>query len=159
MANALGRTRRLSPSAPEAVLPARSQVAVAVATGGALGAAARYGIDIALPHHPGGFPLSTFLINIVGSAALGALLAFLHDRSAHPLLRPFVGGGFLGGFTTFSTYAMQSYGLGDPVTGEGNLVLAGIYLILTPATAVSAAGVGTMLTRRVVDPASGGRVR
>lgn len=75
----------------------------AVALGGALGALARYGLGVAWPHHADGFPWATIVINISGSFAIGVLMAYIATGTRHPLLRPLVGVGFLGGYTTFST--------------------------------------------------------
>lgn len=79
-----------------------------VALGGALGALARYGLALALPVVPEEFPLATFLTNVVGGLLIGILVVLLTEvRHAHPLARPFLVTGILGGFTTFSTYAVD----------------------------------------------------
>lgn len=79
-------------------------VLAAVAVGGALGTAARYGITLVWPS-----PWAIFAINIAGCAAIGALVELLGGMSApHRLARPFFGTGVLGGFTTFSTYAVDT---------------------------------------------------
>ncbi|MEV6649930.1 fluoride efflux transporter CrcB [Streptomyces sp. NPDC051219] len=79
----------------------------AISVGGAAGASARYGASLLWPQAEGAFPWAVFWINVAGSALIGVLMALVaeHGRSAHPLLRPFLGTGVLGGFTTFSTYA------------------------------------------------------
>src|SRR5581483_852601 len=66
----------------------------AIAAGGMLGAAARYGLTRAI-----GTPWATFWINVVGSFVLGALVLVVVSR---PLLRPFLATGVIGAFTTFS---------------------------------------------------------
>jgi CrcB protein len=84
-------------------------VLVAVAVGGALGSAARYGITAAGSTPPGGFPWSVLLVNLTGCALIGALMRIISRRiAAHRLVRPFLGTGVLGGFTTFSTYAVDT---------------------------------------------------
>jgi CrcB protein len=88
---------------PHSELP----VVAAVASGGALGALARYGISAAWPHDPGQFPWSTWTINMTGCFLIGVLMVVVTRRSTHPLLRPFVGVGVLGGYTTFSTWAVD----------------------------------------------------
>ena len=82
---------------------------LAVAVGGALGALARWGIGLAWPAPHGGFPASTLLINVVGCLLMGVLVVHVVEvREAHPLVRPFLGVGVLGGFTTFSTFAVDT---------------------------------------------------
>lgn len=78
-----------------------------VALGGVIGSLARYGLAEAFPHSPGGFPWATFATNVLGCFAIGVLLVRITPRS-HPLLRPFLGTGILGGFTTFSTFAVDT---------------------------------------------------
>jgi CrcB protein len=85
-------------------------VLVAISAGGVCGALARYGIALALPHSTTAFPLSTFLINVIGCALMGLLMGVIVTRPRlHRLVRPFVGVGILGGFTTFSTYILDIY--------------------------------------------------
>lgn len=81
----------------------------AVAAGGALGAAARYGVERAWPARPDGFPWATFGINVAGCVVMGVVvMLFMEIRPAPPLVRPFLATGFLGGFTTLSTYAADT---------------------------------------------------
>lgn len=84
----------------------RWDVLLAVAAGGGLGSLARYGLGTVLPSPAGA---ATLLGNVTGCLALGALTAFLTRRPRAPrLLRPFLGVGVLGGFTTFSTYVLDA---------------------------------------------------
>lgn len=79
-----------------------------VALGGMVGAAARYGAGLLWPTAPTAFPWTTLVVNVVGCAVIGAFLVQITEgRTPHPLLRPFFGTGVLGGFTTFSTYAVD----------------------------------------------------
>jgi CrcB protein len=78
---------------------------VAVAVGGALGAAARYGASLIWPEPAGRFPWTTFGVNVLGSFALGLVIATLGHSA---MARAFLGTGVLGGFTTFSTFAWQA---------------------------------------------------
>lgn len=90
---------------PRAVLPA-------IAVGGMAGACARYAIGLAWPTPAGGVPWATLAVNAVGCLLIGVLMVFVVEvGGAHPLLRPFAGVGVLGGFTTFSTYAVQTHAL------------------------------------------------
>ncbi len=73
--------------------------------GGGAGATCRYGIGRFVGgRYQGEFPLGTFLINVTGCFAIG-LLASLHRNTA--LATAGLGTGFLGGYTTFSTYALE----------------------------------------------------
>ena len=121
-------------------------ILTAIAVGGALGAVARQLVGQALPTAPGGFPWGTFLINVSGSLLSGILMAVLGLWPAHHrLLRPFLGVGILGGFTTFSTYAVQSHEL----VRAGHPVLAIAYLSATAVVAILAVVAGVILVRAV----------
>jgi len=79
-----------------------------ISVGGVLGAEARYGLQRAMPAHAGDFPWTTLLINGVGSLAIGVLMiVVLEIAQPHRYVRPFVGVGILGGFTTYSTFAVD----------------------------------------------------
>jgi fluoride exporter len=78
-----------------------------VGAGGAVGSALRYWVTRTWPATGVGFPLGTFVVNVVGSAFLGFLVGYL-GSSAHPDLRLGLFVGLLGGFTTFSTFAVES---------------------------------------------------
>jgi CrcB protein len=84
-------------------------VLAAIALGGALGAPARHGISVLVEITPGSFPWGTFWTNVSGSFALGFVLAVLVRRyPTSRYLRPFVATGFLGAFTTYSTFAVET---------------------------------------------------
>jgi CrcB protein len=81
----------------------------AVALGGALGAVARWAVAEALPHDSGEFPWDTLLTNVAGCFLIGVLMVLVIERwPDRHLIRPFFGTGILGGFTTFSTYAVDT---------------------------------------------------
>jgi fluoride exporter len=121
-------------------------VLAAIAAGGAVGALARHLVGEALPTAPGAFPWGTFLINVSGSLLIGILITALGLLPAHHrLVRPFLGVGLLGGFTTFSTYAVQSHEL----VRSGRPVLALAYLGGTVLAAVLAVVGGVLLVRRL----------
>lgn len=85
-------------------------VMLVVAAGGAIGGAGRYLLTLALPS--AGFPWATLVENVLGCFLLGALIVFLLDVWApHRYLRPFLGVGVLGGFTTFSAYTAETRAL------------------------------------------------
>jgi len=82
--------------------------------GGAVGSLIRYLAALAInEHYDGRFPLATFLINVTGSFVIGLMLVLL-DREdlLHPNLRPLLVTGFLGGYTTFSTFEWEIFALG-----------------------------------------------
>ncbi|MEV8588139.1 fluoride efflux transporter CrcB [Streptomyces sp. NPDC051180] len=119
----------------------------AVAVGGALGASARYGAALLWPTPAHAFPWTTFTVNMAGCAALGVLMVLVAEAATapHPLVRPFLGTGFCGGFTTFSTYTLDTQRLlaaGDPTRGL-------LYLAGTAVTALAAVWAGVAATRAV----------
>jgi fluoride exporter len=118
-----------------------------VALGGAIGAVSRFGVELAWPTPRGGFPWATFSINVVGCALIGVLMVLLTDVWIdHRLIRPFAGTGILGGFTTFSTYAVDVQILvAGREAGTGLL-----YLIMTPVAALAAVWLTMALTRGAV---------
>jgi CrcB protein len=94
------------------VVRSRWDVLLVISAGGALGSLARWGVGELLPWSGEGFPWATFVENISGGFALGVLMVFLLDVwPPHRYLRPFLGVGLLGGYTTFSTYMLESRGL------------------------------------------------
>jgi CrcB protein len=113
---------------------------VAVAVGGAAGCLARHGLLTAVPTAPGGFPVGTLLVNLAGAFALGLLLEALARRGDRPLLRLGAGTGFLGAFTTYSTFAVEI----DLLTRDGAAALALGYAAasLVGGVLAVAAGVG-----------------
>lgn len=102
-----------------------------VALGGAVGSACRYLIDRAAG--PGSFPIGTLTVNLLGSFLLGLLVGWIGERIA-PGLRLALFTGLLGGFTTFSTFALESTALmrsGEMGSAIGYLVLSvGLGLVL-----------------------------
>ncbi len=78
----------------------------AVFVGGGLGAVARYGLTTLLPR--GSFPLGTLTVNILGSFCIGVIMALLIAKQAAPEWRLFLATGLMGGFTTFSAFALET---------------------------------------------------
>lgn len=120
-------------------------VVATVAAGGVVGSLARWGVGLALPTPPGGFPWATFGVNVLGSLLMGVLVVVAATRTTHPLARPFLGVGVLGGFTTFSTFAVDA----DLLLAGGHRATALAYLAATVVAAVGAAALGAVLARRV----------
>ncbi|MBR8639981.1 fluoride efflux transporter CrcB [Streptomyces tuirus] len=122
-------------------------VVTVVTLGGAAGAAARYAASLWWPAQTGAFPWTTLWVNIAGCAVIGVFMVIITEiRTAHPLVRPFFGTGVLGGFTTFSTYAVDVHKLLD--RGDAGTALA--YLVATPLAALSAVWLAARATRRVL---------
>jgi CrcB protein len=118
-----------------------------VAVGGAIGAVARYAASLWWPAESDGFPWATFGINVVGCAVIGVFMVVITDVwAAHRLVRPFFGTGVLGGFTTFSTYAVDIQKLVD--AGHPRTALA--YLAATLLAALAAVRLGVTAARRVL---------
>ena len=121
---------------------------LSIALGGALGAVARYLINLSpLNSVLGKFPLPTFVINVTGSFLIGFLMILLADKySANENLRLAIIIGFLGAFTTFSTFEMEMFGLFK----EKQLVTAFLYLALSVIVGFLGVVAGVSLGRRVV---------
>ncbi len=125
-------------------------VLAVIAAGSGLGALARYAIAQLLPTQPGHFPWATFATNVIGSFLIGVLMVAITDIwVAHHLLRPFLGVGILGGFTTFSTYASETRNLLQP----GTVALAFIYLAATLVCALLATLAAVRVTRAAYETA------
>jgi fluoride exporter len=109
----------------------RPDVLVAVACGGLLGSAARYGVGLLFPTPSAGFPWSTFLVNISGALLLGTLLVLLLERfPTTAYARAFFGTGFLGAYTTFSTYMVETVLLArDGYAGRATTYLMGSLVV------------------------------
>jgi fluoride exporter len=125
----------------------RWPVLAAITAGGVVGALARYGLTVAWPHHPGRFPWAIFTINATGCLLIGVFMVLVTDVwTGRRLLRPFLGVGVVGGYTTFSTYiadTQQTLAAGAPRT-------ALLYLAGTLITALVAVWVGDAITRALI---------
>ena len=119
---------------------------LAIAVGGLIGAEARYGLGVLVPHRVGQFAWSTVLINISGCFLLGALMVVLLEFvTPHRLARPFFGVGILGGYTTFSTFAVDI----QLMLVAHQVGTAAIYLVATVVLCAVAVWLATVLTRSV----------
>jgi CrcB protein len=125
-----------------------SAVLAVIAAGGALGAVARYLIAVTWPTPVGSFPVSTLAINVLGCAMIGVLMVLITDVwTTQRLLRPFLGTGVLGGFTTFSAYAVDIQRL----AAGAHVGTALLYLTVTPIGALLAVWMTATATRRLVN--------
>ena len=123
---------------------------VLAALGGALGALARWGVATAFPHEPGGWPWATLLVNLTGCLLIGVLLAVLLSRfPASTWARPFLAVGVLGGYTTFSTFAVDIVQAGE----AGAWLTAVGYLLASVLGGVACVVVGLAGARAVLRPA------
>ena len=120
---------------------------LSVAVGGSLGAVARYLINISpLAGVFDKFPLPTFLINVIGSFLIGFLMIVFADKIVvSENMRMAVIVGFLGSFTTFSTFDMEIFGL----VREKQLLIAFLYLFLSVLVGFVGVLAGVALGRRV----------
>lgn len=115
------------------------------ALGGALGALARWAVAESIPS-PGGWPWATLLVNLTGCLLIGALLAALAARDPEPSwARPFLGVGVLGGYTTYSAFAVEVVGLVE----RGSGVLAAGYVLVSVTGGVLAVALGALAVRRI----------
>jgi fluoride exporter len=141
-----------APDAIEPRGPGRVPIAVSVAlvaAGGVLGALSRYELELRFPAPAGDFPWATFWINVTGAFVLGALLTAL-DGPFRPLaavhyVRPLVGTGFIGAYTTWSTFMVETALLAK---GGADFVAAG-YVVASLSAGLAAAAVGIALISRV----------
>ncbi|MEU0134818.1 CrcB family protein [Streptomyces sp. NPDC006296] len=136
-------------SGPPARGPGTWPVLAVIAAGGSLGAVARYAASLAWPVSGPGFPWTVFAVNVTGCALIGVLMVLTVERArvTRPLVRPFLGVGVLGGFTTFSTYAADVSRL--LVRQEVATALA--YAAATAVAALAAVWGAAALTRALVD--------
>lgn len=117
-----------------------------ISIGGSLGSVARYLLSTAIPVKPGQFPWATFLINMTGCFALGLLMVFVLDVwRPTKYVRPFFGIGFLGGYTTFSTFAVETRDL----AGRGAWLLADAYVLNSLVGGLAAVWCGITLARLI----------
>jgi fluoride exporter len=108
---------------------------IGVACFGALGAVTRFRVDAAVSARlPSDFPIGTFVVNLTGAFGLGVLVGAEASHGVAFLL----GTGFAGGYTTFSTWMVESERLGE--AGSVALLLRNLYLSMLLGLAVVAAG-------------------
>jgi fluoride exporter len=113
-----------------------------VALGSALGAPARYMLDhLVQSRHEGVFPWGTFTVNVSGSFALGVLVALASGASVQPWLFAAVGIGFLGSYTTFSTFTWETLRLVE----EGAVLAACLNVVASIGAGAGAAAGGLLL--------------
>jgi CrcB protein len=123
----------------------------ALSAGGALGVNARFWLGVWMSRWAGAqFPWATVTINVSGSFAIGFLTVALTRWLPHPNARLLVVVGFLGGYTTFSTFAFESLNLWE----RGERALATANVVGSVVLGLAAAALGLALARGLVEPAS-----
>lgn len=108
---------------------------------GGLGATLRYASTVALPAKKDGFPFAIFGVNAVGSLLVGLLTALLTNALLQPELGYILIAGFCGGFTTMSTFAVDSV----ERLRSGHWVIAGLNIVGSTAVGLLAVGAGYLL--------------
>lgn len=117
-----------------------------VGAGGALGSMARYGVALAAQHRFGlRFPWGTVFVNITGSFLIAVVVAVLAERSFPnaPLWRLALVSGFLGGYTTFSSFVWES----ERLLSAGEWLLAAVNLVGSVAAGLLAFRLGSAAAR------------
>ncbi|MFN2327985.1 MAG: fluoride efflux transporter CrcB [Chromatocurvus sp.] len=120
---------------------------VFVALGGAAGAVGRY--SLARWVHSlwqGSWPLGTLLVNLSGCALMGIVFVLVERTALHPDWRSVLMVGFLGAFTTYSTFSLEAFELWQ--AGQGGVAIG--YMVLTTVGCVLAAASGIQLTRALL---------
>lgn len=115
-----------------------------VGLGGAVGAMLRYAISL-IPYK-GGFPLLTFVTNILGALLIGFIVGYASKRNVNDSLMLFLKTGLCGGFTTFSTFSLEAYNL----FASGSKILAVCYAVLSAVCCIAGVWLGITLSTAVV---------
>lgn len=120
---------------------------LAIAIGGALGSVARYGLSNGVYALFGrGFPYGTLAVNVLGCLVMGFLFVLFLERFASDgALRAGVLIGVLGGFTTFSSFSIETFNLIE----SGELVKAGVNMALSLALCITATWLGAIIGRQL----------
>lgn len=136
---------------PRAPLHLRPRSILLVFVGGAIGTAVRYLLTLSVPPIAG-VPLITFLINVSGAFVLGWLLQSLAlrgpDEGARRDLRLFAGTGILGGYTTYSSLAVDTDGLIAAQSVGLSILYAGATIVVGAAASVAGIAVASAVARR-----------
>jgi CrcB protein len=120
---------------------------IAIAAGGAAGALFRFWVSSGVYHLLGrGFPYGTLAVNVLGSLVMGFLYVMLLERmSASPEMRGALLIGFLGAFTTFSTFSIETLNLIE----QADFLKAGMNMLVSVTACVVACWLGLMLGRQL----------
>ena len=118
---------------------------VLIAAGGALGALARYLVAAWIhPRVPAGFPWGTFAVNVSGCLVMGFVMTLLSERLiVNPQWRYLIPIGFLGAYTTFSTFAFEAF----QANVEGAWLVGGAYVMASVVAGYAALWLGVVTAR------------
>lgn len=121
---------------------------LAVAIGGALGAMGRYGVTLyTFPLLANRFPSATLTVNVIGSLLIGVCYVLIIEKGViAPEYRNWLMAGFLGAFTTFSTFALDAVTLWQ--NGHGQL--AALYVATSVVACIAAVALGIHCTLRLL---------
>jgi CrcB protein len=121
--------------------------ALVIGIGGFVGAVARYGIAVWIGRRWGrSFPLGTFVINVSGSFLIGLLMTLMAERfTENPQWRLLLVVGFLGAYTTFSTFEYETGAL----LKDGEWLFAGLNVILSVIVGFVALKLGEVLAKAI----------
>jgi CrcB protein len=129
---------------------------VMLAVGGALGTLARYGLNGVISARVATFPLGTMVVNVTGCLAIGFLAAVSDPSFGRSWIKPgwrdFLMVGFCGGYTTFSSYGLQTLTLGR----DGEWVYAALNIVGSNLSGLAAVYLGWVLGRFVQAKLHGG---
>ena len=121
---------------------------ILLATGGAIGTVLRYSMSgLTYRIVDGVFPWGTIFVNLTGSFAIGLLWGFFEIQNISSNMRNFIFIGILGGFTTFSTYALESLNL----FRDGEIKLAFTNLLISNICGLLLVFAGFMLSRFIIN--------
>ena len=109
---------------------------IGIAVAGALGAVARYGLDELIGRHTGSFPWGIFVVNVTGAFLIGFMVEALEPRFEDSWVRAAVVTGFLGAYTTFSTFIWELLALTEGRSMHREQVMDALW----PELSVDAAG-------------------
>lgn len=133
---------------------ADGRVAAVVGVGGAAGALTRWALSLAIPWEPPALPVATLTANLVGCLVIGVVLTvWLEGTPPAWWVRPFAAIGFVGGFTTFSAFAVEGVRLAE----EGAVLVAGGYVVVSVLLGLALVRVGVVGARRMLRPGRGER--
>ena len=117
---------------------------VLVGAGGFIGASLRYLTSTWLiPFNRFGFPVGTFSVNFIGCVLLGVFVGLGLEKNAALPLKEFAAIGVLGGFTTFSTFGLESF----EMLQAGQFKMTAIYVLGSIVLGISGIGLGILITR------------